>query len=96
MFHYAPMSVALSELGKKGYTTDFNLQEDRIKNSPEEFEIEEIYRYEGDTDPGDEVTVYGIKSSNGEQGVFVAGFGAYTEKSAAKALHNMSIRDYDV
>ncbi|AWG24224.1 hypothetical protein [Flavobacterium kingsejongi] len=93
MFHYAPVSKALSELADKGYSVDFNLQEERIKHSPEEFTIDEVYRYEGESDPGDEATVYGITSSNGEKGVFVAGFGAFTEKSAAKVLHTLSIGD---
>ena len=47
------------------------MQEDRIINSPDNFEIVHVYRYEGETDPGDEATVYGIKSSTGEKGVFV-------------------------
>lgn len=92
MYHYATVSKALQELGEKGFTTDFNLEEDRIKNHCEDFTIEHIYRYEGETDPGDEATVYGIKSKDGEKGVFVAGAGAYSEKSAAKMLHEMSIK----
>jgi hypothetical protein len=95
MYHYATVSKALQELGEKGFTTDFNLEEDRIKNHCEDFTIEHIYRYEGETDPGDEATVYGIKSKDGEKGVFVAGAGAYSEKSAAQMLHEMSIKGRD-
>ena len=95
MYHYAPVSKALAELAQKGYTTDFNLQEARIINHREDFVIEEVYRYEGETDPADEATVYGIKASDGEKGVFVAGHGAYTEKSAAMVLHEMTIKDRD-
>jgi hypothetical protein len=92
MYHYATVSKALQELAEKGFTVDFNLEEDRIKKHGEEFEIVHIYRYEGESDPGDEATVYGIRSKDGEQGVFVAGLSAYTEKSAAKVLHEMSIK----
>ncbi|WP_297334793.1 hypothetical protein [Flavobacterium sp.] len=92
MYHYATVSKALEELAQKGFTTDFNLEEERIVNHCEDFTIEHIYRYEGETDPGDEATVYGIQSKDGEKGVFVAGHGAYTEKSAAKMLHEMSIK----
>ncbi len=93
MYHYAPVSKALAELAQKGYTTDFNRQESRIINHHKDFVIEEVYRYEGETDPADEATVYGIKASDGEKGVFVASHGAYTEKSAAMVLHEMTIRD---
>ena len=92
MYHYATVSKALDELKEKGFTVDFNIQENRIINSPDDFEIVHVYRYEGETDPGDEATVYGIKSNTGEKGVFVAGLSAYTEKSAAMALHELSIK----
>ena len=92
MYHYATVSKALAELAQKGYTTDFNLQEERIINNHEDFVIEEVYRYEGDTNPSDEATVYGIKATDGEKGVFLAGNGAYTEKSAAMVLHEMTIK----
>mgnify|MGYP003580238754 CR=1 FL=1 len=92
MYHYATVSKALQELADKGFTTDFNLEEDRIVNNAEDFTIEHIYRYEGESDPGDEATVYGIKSAAGEKGVFVVSPGAYTENSAARILLDMSIR----
>lgn len=92
MYHYATVSKALQELNDKGYTTDFNIEEDRIKNHCEDFVIEHIYRYEGESDPGDEATVYGIMAKSGEKGVFVVSPGAYTENGAAKVLLDMSIK----
>ncbi len=93
MYHYATVSQALDELKEKGFTVDFNNQEGRIINSPDDFTIVHIYRYEGDSDPGDEATVYGIKSSTGEKGVFVAGLSAFTDNSAAMVLNELSIKN---
>lgn len=95
MYHYATVSKALQELAEKGFTTDFNLEEDRIKSRTEDFTVEHVYRYEGESDPGDEATVYGISSNTGEKGVFVAGAGAFGEKSAAKALHQLTMQGRD-
>ena len=92
MYHYATVSKALEELAEKGFTTDFNLDEKRIINNPEHFEIVHIYRYEGESDPGDEATVYGIKSNSGEQGVFVAGDLSLGETNATKVLNDLSIK----
>ena len=92
MYHYAPVSTALEELAEKGFTVDFNVQENRIINSPDDFQIVHIYRYEGESDPGDEAPVFGIKSSTGEKGVFVAGLSAFTDKSAAMVLNELSIK----
>lgn len=92
MYHYATVSKALQELKDKGFTVDFNIQEDKIINSPDSFEIVHVYRYEGESDPGDEATVYGIKSSTGEKGVFVAGLSTFTDNTAAMVLNELSIK----
>lgn len=90
MYHYATVSKALQELAEKGYTTDFNIAEDRITQNPDDFTIQHIYRYEGESDPGDEATVYGIKAKDGEKGVFVSG--PSSESGAARTLEELSIR----
>lgn len=95
MYHYATVSKALQELKEKGFTVDFNLQENRIVDCSDCFEIVHIYRYEGQTDPGDEATVYGIKSDKGEKGVFVAGDLSFDETSASRTLYELSIKGRD-
>ncbi len=92
MYHYATVSKALEELAQKGFTTDFNRDEQRIIEHRDDFEIVHIYRYEGESDPGDEATVYGIKSTSGEKGVFVAGDLSFGEVSATQVLHELSIK----
>jgi hypothetical protein len=92
MYHYATVSKALDQLNEKGFTCDFNLNSDAIKKNPEKFEIVHVYRYEGDSDPGDEAVVYGIKSSSGKKGVYVAGFSADSDQETAKFLFDLSIK----
>lgn len=77
-YHYETVSAAIEELRKNGYTTDFNLEENCIvchagKFFPDDFEVAEVYRYEGASDPGDEATVYGIQSTSGLKGILVTG-----------------------
>jgi hypothetical protein len=91
-YHYASVSKSLEELKVKGFTVDFNLLEEDIMNHPDHYEILQIYRYEGDSNPDDEAVVFGIKSKTGEKGVFVAGFSANSESEAAKVLHELSIK----
>ena len=62
-FHYATVTDAISELRQQGFIVDFNLKEnsleaDSIEFASEEFEILDVYRYEGNSDPADEATVY--------------------------------------
>lgn len=80
-------------MNENGFTYDFNLHEEDIIKNPQKYEIVHVYRYEGNTDPDDEAIVYGIKSSSGKKGVFVAGFSANSENEAAEVLNKMSIKN---
>jgi hypothetical protein len=91
---YAPVSKAIEELRLKGYTLDFNLEENCIsckdgKFAAEDFEITEVYRYEGATDPADEATVYGISSANGIKGILVSTPGAYSDAVSPELLQKL-------
>ncbi len=80
MYAYDTLSEAVNDLKKRGFDLDFNLQENCLichgdKFDVNDFEITEVYRFEGNTDPSDEAVVYGIESSNGKKGVLVNGYG---------------------
>ena len=82
--HYGTVTEALTAFRKQGFNIDFNLSGDVIthptgKLRAEEFEIVDLYRYEGDTDPADEATVYAIESKNGLKGVLVTGYGVSSD-----------------
>ena len=89
MHHYASASVALRELKEKGYTVDFNLRDEEILANREWFTIEHVYRYEGDSNPDDESTVYGIAAKDGSKGVYVVGDLSIPGKKASLVLHQM-------
>jgi hypothetical protein len=57
----------------------------RILQNPQKYEIKHIYRYEGNTDPGDEAVVYGIQSKSGKKGSS-SGFAANSISDAAQVL----------
>jgi hypothetical protein len=89
-FHYATISEAIEQLRKQGFTLDFNLKENSLKvdaqeYSADEFEIVDLYRYEGPSDPADEATVYALASPNGTKGILVTGYGATSPDEAADA-----------
>lgn len=92
--HYGTVTEALEQLKAQGYTIDFNLEENCIachagKYGADEFEIADIYRYEGNTDPADEATVYAIQSKDGLKGVLVTGYGAETDTMSAALLKKL-------
>jgi cytochrome c peroxidase len=94
-YNYATVSEAINELKQKGYNLDFNVENNCIVCHPEkfktdEFEIVEVYRYEGDSDPADEATVYGIQSKTGLKGILVTGYGISTDSTSTAILNKLS------
>lgn len=94
--HYETVSEAIDELQKKGFTIDFNLKENSLDQHPEkfesDFEIVEVYRYEGNSDPGDEAVVYALESKSGEKGILVTGYGVSVDTKTTEILNKLPIR----
>jgi len=99
MHVYDTVSEALKGLRERGYTKDFNLTENCIicddeKYHPEDFEITEVYRYEGDSDPADEAVVYAIESNKGDRGVLVSGYGISADEMSGELAKKLSIHTH--
>ncbi len=89
--HYETVSTAIEALQQQGYTVDFRLEGNRLVCpsdgfKPDEFDIVDVYRYEGDTDPADEASVYAIESKSGLKGILVTGYGASSDALATELL----------
>jgi hypothetical protein len=83
MKNYVSLTDALDDLRKRGYEADFETQSPCLYCSDldlrlieEEFNIDEVYRFEADSDPGSNAVVYAISSSAGIKGTIVDGLGA--------------------
>ena len=82
------ITEVINKLRAEGYVEDFNLQQNCIQCSAahysvfhNEFVIDKVYRFEGDSDPADEATVYAISCPKyGIKGVLVNGAGIYTDE----------------
>jgi hypothetical protein len=97
--YYTTVTEAINDLKKRGYTRDFNLSlsdpgegKNSITSSLDRFEITEVYRFEGGTDPDDEAVVYAIESQNGIKGILVNGYGISTDSRSDEMIRTLSIR----
>ena len=93
-FHYATVTEAIEQLRKQGFTLDFNLKENQFivddkAYTANEFEIVDVYRYEGPYDPGDEATVYALANKEGVKGVLVSGYGASSDEASEETLKQL-------
>ena len=93
------VTEALQWLNQEGFTENFNLDENcirynnnKLSMSPEEFKIDYVFRFEGDTDPGDEDIVYGISSDSLDiKGVLTSAFGIYADAISSEMIKKLSI-----
>ena len=100
MHVYDTVTAAVNGLRERGYTLDFNQQGICLECNgenfhPEDFEIAEVYRFEGPTDPADEAVVYAIESRNGQKGILVDGFGVSADPLSAEMLKKLAYHPHD-
>lgn len=86
MQSYDTLSEAINDLLKRGYTYDFNLDHDclqcksfKIKLNPEDFTVDQSYRFEGMSSTDDNSVLYAISADNGMKGLLVDAYGVYAE-----------------
>lgn len=87
MEHYESLTEALNGLRERGYIADFvndhvclYCGELDIRLNPEEFTIDEFYRFEGDSNVDDNSILYAITASNGMKGTVIDAYGTYSEQ----------------
>lgn len=99
MENYDTVTDALNGLKLQGFNLDFNLafdalicKENNLCLNPAQFEIMHTFRFEGATDPGDEMIVYAIASTDGKvKGVLTSAYGMYAESMSADLIKKFRI-----
>ena len=96
---YDTVVYALNGLKARGYTVNFNIAFDKLMCTdnkiclnPNEFEIVEVHRFEGETNPADEDVVYAVESIDGSiKGVITSAFGMYADSASTDMLKKLSM-----
>ena len=100
MESYDTVVAALNGLKARGYTVNFNIafdkltcSDDNICLNPDEFEIVEMHRFEGNSNPADEDVVYAVESKSGDiKGVISSAFGVYADAASTSMLQKLTIQ----
>lgn len=95
---YETLVEALNALKKQGYTNDFNMTDSGLECTtlkmmlkPEEFDVVETYRWEGESDPEDNTILYVIESKSGIKGTLVNAYGVYADPIPDKLVEKLNI-----
>lgn len=80
------LTSCINFLTAEGYETQFKVVKGGLKSlaTEKEYESDDVsiisfYRFEGESDPGDNAILYVIETNTGEKGTLVDAYGAYSD-----------------
>ena len=83
---YESLVDALADLKTRGYDEDFDIERTclycdglDLRISPGDCHVDEVHRFEENSNPGDNAVLYAISSTNGVKGTLVDAYGTYAE-----------------
>lgn len=86
---------------EEGYEEDFNLLDKKLKSDAEkkdflsdDFVVDEVYRFEGPSNPGDEAILYAISTSSGRKGILVDGFDYSSGQVSQELLKKLDLKGH--
>lgn len=94
---FGTLSETINGLIEVGYIHDFNIQEECIvcrqtsdTLSPDDFQIDKVYRFEGASNPDDQAILYAISSPNFKlKGTLVNGYGMSNDEATSKLIKHL-------
>lgn len=92
------LSEALKRLSAAGYTDDFRAEEGGLRarhsgclHAPESLAIEEVVRFEGASDPGDEAVLFALRcEEHDSRGTYAVSFGPSVSPLDAEMVRRLS------
>jgi hypothetical protein len=86
-----------NRLNELGFTTQFIAQDNGLKSMgtariyfPDEVEIVNFFRFEGESDPEDSAILYAIQINNGERGTLTDAYGMYSDNQVAEFVKQVN------
>ncbi len=86
MKNYESLVDALDDLKTRGYEADFATDtvclycgDLDLRLHPEDFKVDEVYRFDGESTPDDNSILFAISSLSGLKGTLVDSYGVYSE-----------------
>jgi hypothetical protein len=90
------LSSCLNSLLAAGFETQFKAVKEGLKSlttekvyKPEEIQIKNFYRFEGESDPADSSILYAIQTNSGERGTLTDAYGAYSDAYVTKFIQDV-------
>ena len=80
------LSQSMNSLKEHGFNEEFTVtekgltsKEDQKSYRPDEIQIVDFYRFEGESSPSDSAILYAIETNDGSKGILVDAYGVYAD-----------------
>src|SRR6185436_18782433 len=87
------LSQCMNSLKEHGFSKEFRITEKGLTTKenqkiyrPDEVQIVNFYRFEGESSPADSAILYAIETNDGSEGVLSDAYGAYADETVTKFI----------
>lgn len=87
------LTDCVNKVVKEGYTDSFKVTRQGLHSTmkdklytPDQVKVINFYRFEGESDPGDNSIMYVIETSDGLKGTLIDAFGPYSDAAVTKFM----------
>ncbi len=94
--HMKTLALCLNRMVLDGYTDDFKMVDSGLKSlktekvyNPEEINVKNFFRFEGQSDPDDNTIMYVIETNDGIKGTLVDAYGAYADVQLSEFINQV-------
>lgn len=90
------LANCLNRMVSEGYTEDFTITEKGLESlqkhnnyNPEEIQVVNFFRFEGESDPDDNAILYVIETADGIKGTLVDSYGTYNDARVTRFMQHV-------
>jgi hypothetical protein len=90
------LATCLNRVVNEGYTEDFKVTDMGLEAvthhqnyTPEEIQVVNFYRFEGESDPDDNAILYVIETADGTKGTLVDAYGTYSDSKVTQFMQSV-------
>ena len=90
------MATCLNRIVSDGYTEDFKISDRGLESlqkkrsyQPEQIQVVNFFRFEGESDPDDNAILYVIETEDGTKGTLIDAYGVYTDPRIGKFMKDV-------
>ena len=94
--HMKSLASLTNKMVLKGYDDDFKITDNGLKSlrtdkiyQPDQINIINFFRFEGQSDPNDNIIMYVIETSDGLKGTLIDAYGPYADRKLGEFMNQV-------